>query len=154
MEQEKYKDWHILETIPLGWVVDKTAGSPIANSVFITNGKSPLKGQKRAILKINSNPIKYESKPLIIKHKVKEDLSDFVFPAKTVNQLARKKFQELLLNEIRFDLMVCEVEDWCKKQYIKELQSLLNNIDVSRKRKKVVNKDFKLQLDIFDVIPK
>ena len=51
---QKYRDWGILEKLPDGWVIDKTAGSPAPNTVFITNGKSPLKGQKRALLKVKS----------------------------------------------------------------------------------------------------
>ena len=49
---EKYKGWEIVDSIPDGWVIDKLSDSPLPNSVFITNNKSPLKGQKRAILKI------------------------------------------------------------------------------------------------------
>ncbi len=50
---EKYRYWDVLSKMPEGWVVDKTAGSPLARSVFITNGKSPISGkQKRAILRI------------------------------------------------------------------------------------------------------
>lgn len=49
----KYKDWEVVDKIPTGWVIDKTCGSPMACSVFITNNKSPLKGQKRKILKQN-----------------------------------------------------------------------------------------------------
>jgi hypothetical protein len=48
----KYRDWDILEELPQGWVIDKTAGSPVSNAVFITNGKSVLNGQKRALLKV------------------------------------------------------------------------------------------------------
>ena len=49
---EKYRDWNILEELPEGWVIDKTAGSPAPKTVFITNGKSVLNGQKRALLKV------------------------------------------------------------------------------------------------------
>ena len=49
---EKYRDWEIVDSIPDGWVIDRLSDSPLPNSVFITNNKSPLKGQKRAILKI------------------------------------------------------------------------------------------------------
>ena len=48
----KYRDWEILDELPQGWVIDKTAGSPAPNTVFITNGKSVLNGQKRALLKL------------------------------------------------------------------------------------------------------
>ena len=50
----KYRWWDILDDMPEGWVIDKTAGSPAPNTVFITNGKSPLKGQKRALLKVQA----------------------------------------------------------------------------------------------------
>ena len=49
---KEYKDWEILDSMPDGWVIDRLSDSPLPNSVFITNGKSPLKGQERAILKI------------------------------------------------------------------------------------------------------
>lgn len=129
---EKYKDWYVLDKMPEGWVIDKTAGSPYPSSVFITNGKSPLKGQKRAILKVDSNYTEKEYNS-IPKPTVKENLTvqdDYVFPAKDVNELARKKFQEQLLQEIRFDLMVCEIEGWDKSEYIKQLQTLLNSFKV------------------------
>jgi hypothetical protein len=50
------------------------------------------------------------------------------FPAKNVNELARLKFQEKLLQEIRFDLMVCEIENWDKKEYINQLKCLINSL--------------------------
>ena len=57
---EKYKYWEILKEMPEGWKIDKTSGSPLHGHEFVTNGKSPLNGQKRALLKIQienkSNP--------------------------------------------------------------------------------------------------
>ena len=133
---EKYRDWNILESLPDGWVIDKTAGSPAPNTVFITNGKSVLNGQKRALLKVNAKRDVYisknEIKEVVAKNETTEDIP---FPAKTVNTLARKKFQEKLLKEIHFDLMVCEIEGWDKKEYINELKKMLNGIDTSNKKK-------------------
>ena len=64
---KKYRDWDILESLPEGWAIDETAGSPAPNTVFITNGKSVLKGQKRALLKVKAkqdiNISKNEIKP-------------------------------------------------------------------------------------------
>jgi len=57
-----------------------------------------------------------------------------VFPAKTVNDLARLKFKEQILKEIMFDLMVCEIEGWDKKEYINELKKMLNSIDTPNKK--------------------
>ena len=141
---EKYRDWNILESLPDGWVIDNTAGTPAPNTVFITNGKSVLNGQKRALLKVNAKRDVYISKNEIKQVVEKQEATENIpFPAKTVNTLARKKFQEQLLKEIHFDLMVCEIEGWDKTEYIKELQKLLNSIDVSKKKKE--GNDFKQQ---------
>lgn len=147
---EKYRDWDILESLPDGWVIDNTAGSPAPNTVFITNGKSVLNGQKRALLKVCAKRDVFISKNDIKKEVVeKTEKVDYTpFPAKTVNTLARKKFQEQLLKEIHFDLMVCEIEGWDKTEYIKELQKLLNSIDVKKKKK---GNDFKQQ-SLFDAL--
>ena len=59
-----------------------------------------------------------------IKTETKELLNSEEIP-KTLNELARKQFQENLLKEILFDLTVCELEGWDKKEYIKELTNLL-----------------------------
>ena len=145
---EKYRDWNILESLPDGWVIDNTAGSPAPNTVFITNGKSVLNGQKRALLKVCAKRDVFISKIDIKKEVVeKTEIVDHTpFPAKTVNTLARKKFQEQLLKEIQFDLMVCEIEGWDKTEYIKELQELLNGIYVKKKKN---GSDFKQQ-SLFD----
>lgn len=56
--------------------------------------------------------------------------SDNAYPARTVNDLARLKFREQILKEILFDLMVCKLEGWSKKEYINELKSMLNGINI------------------------
>ena len=151
---EKYRDWDILKTLPDGWVIDNTAGSPAPNTVFITNGKSVLNGQKRALLKVKPKRDINTPKNEIVKNhfvdanKMVEKTEIPIFPAKTVNDLARLKFKEQLLKEIMFDLMVCEIENWDKTEYIKELQKLLNGIDVKKKKK---SNDFKQQ-SLFDAL--
>jgi hypothetical protein len=150
---EKYRDWEILEALPKDWQIDTTAGSPAPNTVFITNGKSPLKGQKRALLKVERKQeiVVEKIKPLIGLQKIhiadlpKEE--NYIFPSKTANDLARLKFKEQLLKEIMFDLMVCEVEGWDKKQYINELKNLLNGIN--NKPKKATEKS---QNDLFSCV--
>ena len=54
---EKYKYWEILKEMPEGWRIDKNSGSPLYGHEFITNGKSPINGQKRALLKIKKDII-------------------------------------------------------------------------------------------------
>ena len=138
----KYRDWDILEDLPEGWVIDKYAGSPAPNTVFITNGKSVLNGQKRALLKVQAKQDINISKNEIpkVNHFIEaneniEKTETQIFPVKTVNDLARLKFKEQLLKEIMFDLMVCEIENWDKKEYINELKKMLNGIDTSTKKK-------------------
>ena len=150
----KYRDWDILEELPQGWVIDKTAGSPAPNTVFITNGKSVLNGQKRALLKVEPKRDINIPKNEMVKNnfveidKIAGKTETTIFPAKTVNDLARLKFKEQLLKEIMVDLMVCEIENWDKKEYINELKKMLNGIDTSNNKKL----NFKSLPDLFSSV--
>ena len=144
--KNKYRDWDILEDLPDGWIIDKTAGAPAPNTVFITNGKSYWNGQKRALLRLNkkqdvniSEKETPEADHFAEASKKVEEQEITTFPTRTVNDLARLKFKEQLLKEIMFDLMVCEIENWDKKEYIKELKKMLNSIDISNKKWKKQN---------------
>jgi len=53
-----YRYWEILEAMPEGWAVDKKTGSPLGGHVFVTNRKSPLNGQKRALLRVSPPTLK------------------------------------------------------------------------------------------------
>ena len=137
----KYRWWDIVEELPEGWLIDKTAGSPAPNTVFITNGKSVFSGlQKRALLKLEAKRDINTQKNEIVKNhfvesnKMVEKNEMPIFHAKTVNDLARLKFKEQILKEIMFDLMVCEIENWDKKEYINELKKMLNEIDTTNKK--------------------
>ena len=137
-EEDSY--WDILENLPEGWTIDNTAGSPIKNTVFITNGKSVFNGQKRALLRVKSEikgntQAHTETKPNKEKEVIKS-VDVIEFPAKKVNELARKRFLEQILKEIMFDLTVCEIEGWDKKEYIKEIRKLINSFDLSNKNNK------------------
>jgi hypothetical protein len=142
----KYKEWELYNILPLGWKIDLTCGSPLFGYDFCTDGKSILNGGKRALVKSIRNGIeeakfidkKEENSDKIKEEPIKEEQKkQFVFPSKTVNNLARKKFQEQLLKEIKFDLIVCEIEGWDKKEYIKELKKLINSIDISDNKNKI-----------------
>jgi hypothetical protein len=131
--------WDILENIPKDWIIDNTVGSPIKNTVFITNGKSVFNGQKRALLRVKSKiketQVLTETKPTKEKEVI-ESVDIIEFPAKKVNELARKRFLEQILKDIMFDLTVCEIEGWDKKEYIKEIRKLINSFDLSNKNNK------------------
>lgn len=132
---EFYNGWELFGEMPEGWKIDKTAGSPLNGYEFITNGKSVISGQKRALLKIKKDDL---IKPLQTDNHLKlnivqkaEDKPKQIIDenyVKTVNDLARKKFEERLLNDIRCDLMICEIEGWNKLEYIEELKNLINSL--------------------------
>ncbi len=126
LSANKYKDWDIVDSIPDGWIIDQTAGSPLPNTVFVRENKSVLKGQKRALLIVEK--VRSDFSPKYKHVEIEKHENPVVFPAETVNSLARKKFQEKILKEIMFDLMVCEIEGWDKKEYIDELKNLINSI--------------------------
>lgn len=132
-----FRDWELFEEMPDGWKIDKTAGSPLHGYSFISDGKSIINGGKRALLRVvapqrqllleeprqaakpaNESP-QQEKKPEMVVE---------AFPARTVNELARAKFKRQLLNDILVDLTICEIEGWCKREYISELRALINSI--------------------------
>lgn len=128
--QKKYRDWNLLDTLPDGWVFDKNVGSPVCGYDFATNGKSPLKGQKRALVFVGrKRQIHQPSLPKLEEVKpqkpVQEIDGNYV---RTVNDLARKRFEQRLLADIAIDLTICEIEGWCKMEYILELRRLLASI--------------------------
>ena len=46
----------------------------------------------------------------------------------TINRLAREQMKLKLLQDIRVDLMICEIEGYDKKQYINELRDMIDTI--------------------------
>ena len=48
--------------------------------------------------------------------------------ARALNDLARHKAVVRLLNDIRMDMEICEIEGWDKNEYLNLLKQLLNSI--------------------------
>jgi hypothetical protein len=137
-----FRIWEVYEVLPLGWKIDNSCGSPLHGFDFCTNGKSILNGGKRALvrwIRKGTPRIQFveptKQSHIVETNEMVEKTEIPIFPAKTVNNLARLKFKEQLLKEIMFDLMVCEIEKWDKKEYINEIKKLLNSIDTSNKKK-------------------
>lgn len=134
MKNEIYKDWLLFDNMPKGWKLDKTCGSPLAGYLFINNGKSILNGGKRALLRVRQpqQNLCFDAPVISISETTTAaspiEKSDQPYPAKTVNALARARFKVKLLNDIRCDLMVCELEGWDKMEYINEIRRLINEI--------------------------
>lgn len=47
--------------------------------------------------------------------------------APSLNRLAREQMKLRLLQDIRTDMMVCEIEGWDKTEYLNELKELINS---------------------------
>lgn len=48
--------------------------------------------------------------------------------ADAINRLAREQMKLKLLQDIRVDLMICEIEGYDKKQYINELRDMIDTM--------------------------
>lgn len=147
MSDDSFKGWKVLQEMPEGWKLDKTVGSPLYGHVFITNGKSALNGQKRALLKIamptinsvfssavassagcNSIDMGAQcTKPL----SYDEQVSSAGF-RRSVNELARETFKLNLLRDIMCDLTICEIEGWCKTEYINQIKNMVAEIGLGK----------------------
>jgi hypothetical protein len=129
----KYKGWPIVDVMPEGWAIDKTVGSPLSGHDFITNGKSVLNGQLRALLRVKSLPSGISQltkpKPMVISEPTKhiDQVIDRDY-VKTVNDLARAKFKKKMLTDILCDMQICEIEGWCKLDYLNEIRELINSL--------------------------
>lgn len=47
--------------------------------------------------------------------------------APSLNRLAREQMKLRLMQDIRMDLVVCEIEGWDKTEYLNELKELINS---------------------------
>ena len=52
--------------------------------------------------------------------------------AKALNNLARHEMMLKLLNDIRVDLIICEIEGWDKKEYLEELKKMITALGSRR----------------------
>ncbi len=137
-----YRDWPLYEAMPDGWKLDGRTGSPLSGYSFITDGVSPIKGGKRALLLVvrpqkelfdfPPEPSKPRAAPEIPSQDSTKQHKWFVpldpASSKTVNDLARAKFKEQLLKDILVDFTICDIERWDKFEYINELKELITSI--------------------------
>lgn len=45
-----------------------------------------------------------------------------------LNRLAREQFKKRLLEDVQFDLTVCDIEGWDKAEYLMEIKRLIDGI--------------------------
>lgn len=132
-----YRDWQLMDALPAGWRFAPGVGSPLAGYAFAASG-SPLRGGRMALVRLRAPQMQLllsESEtapPAEVRQADAPSTSTaFVYDtgaARTVNELARQKFQHRLLADILVDLTICEIEGWCKREYIDELRSLINGL--------------------------
>lgn len=123
--------------MPAGWRIDKTVGSPLSGHVFVTDGRSVLHGQNRALLRMR--PTQNRAPECCPQAPASEPALQPKAPppppppeyAKTANTLARAQFKRRLMADILADLMVCEIEGWDKREYIRDLQALVSSISTN-----------------------
>lgn len=134
----EYKGFQLFDELPTGWRLDKTAGSPVCGYSFATDGKSVLRGGKRALVRVAPpQKLLFDVEVVFSKtetttprrdEKIKPTQVVDAHYARTVNDLARSKFMRKLLADILVDLTICEIEGWCKHDYINALVDLINGI--------------------------
>lgn len=142
-----FKHWNVFDQIPAGWVIDRNAGSPLHGHVFITNGKNIVSGQQIRVLA----PAPREKQPPLTPVNL-QDICPQLFPEpqldtkkhsqqideecrRVLNDLARKKVQEQLLQDILFDMNVCKLEGWDHSEYLFDLENLINGLIIDNLEK-------------------
>ena len=139
-----YKGWPLLDEMPEGWAINHAAGSPLHGYVFVTNCKSLISGERKtALLRVNKRALTEQKAidkqlPAIsvpLHESGKKKAAEYAFDKESslvLNRLARESFKRKILQDILFDLTVCEIEGWSKREYIKELKLLINGIGKTR----------------------
>lgn len=131
----KYMGWVLYDEPPEGFSIDKHTGSPLTGYDFYTNGKSILNGGVRILVKASGVPVDSmaANHPLAREFvpKSKEPKQDPMINRNVrqrVNVFARERFKVKLLQEIEFDLMVCQLEGWSMGSYVNELKQLIDDV--------------------------
>jgi hypothetical protein len=131
-----YKHWSVLDHIPDGWVVDRYAGSPLHGHVFVTNGKNLLTGQQLRALAPDPQRQPQDEASIQLPLPEPDSEPDPEPPRPvidedyrlTMNNLARKKTQEKLLQDILTDMHICKLEGWSHRDYLIELKNLIDGL--------------------------
>jgi len=146
----------IVDSIPDGWKVDKQCGSPLHGYVYINKGA--LSKRMLAPVPGYQEPAKPDE-PTVKQFSLLDAWTGFLDgtrnkgskkPAKvgidedtrrTMNNLSRLHMTERLLRDILFDLEVCRLEGWDCREYIHDLQGIVNGLVASHCDRKEVSQD-------------
>ena len=156
----------IVDSIPDGWKVDTQCGSPLHGYVYIHNGAfskrmlapcPAYQAAKDVADHVGNGNNKVE--PTVKQFSLLDAWTGFLDgtrnkgskkPAKvgidedtrrTMNNLSRLHMTERLLRDILFDLEVCRLEGWDCREYIHDLQGIVNGLVSSQCDRKEVSQD-------------
>jgi hypothetical protein len=121
---------HQFDTMPDGWRLDSTWGSPVPGYVPICDGVSRLRGGRKGLLKITQTvdaPAAQPpaQKPLKPPKKV-ETVEDAKAAAWVQNELARAQMKRRLMADLLMDLRICQLEGWPADDYVCSLKYLID----------------------------
>lgn len=120
--------------MPRGWKLDTTWGSPEHGWTPICNGKSMLNGGEKGLLRyvkkevIQNIPVLKNPIVSIVEHERNDTKVESKDVSYVLQKLARAKFKQALLQEILFDLTVCQIERWPIRPYINELKHIVDSV--------------------------
>jgi hypothetical protein len=118
------------DTIPDGWRLDSTWGSPVAGYAPICDGVSRLRGGRKGLLRV-AETADAPTFPVALSVAMKspktiETTEDAKAVAWTQNELARAQMKHRLLADLLMDLRICQLENWPADQYVSELKQLID----------------------------
>lgn len=127
---ERYKDWELFDEMPDGFRFNRYCGSPLFGYAF-ANDVSLLKGGRLILVRAEEKKIDFTpANPRVEKMQPEKETPremDENAP-RVMNLLERKRFEQQMLRDILIDLQICEIEGWCKTEYIRELRHLIGGL--------------------------
>lgn len=129
------------DEIPHGWKPIKGASTAPVGYEWISNGKSRFsKDYKIALAKERKSEKINFSQPISLVNPIKQgagkeneakiksagfQFSDEQEISEKLNRLAREEMKLYLLKDIVRDITVCKLEGWAYKEYLRELQQII-----------------------------
>lgn len=126
----RYKDWELFDEMPDGFRFNGHCGSPLFGYAF-ANDASLMRGGKLILVrvkekKVDSTPANPRVEKVQSEKEPPREMDEGV--PRAMNLLARKRFEQRMMHDILIDLQICEIEGWCKTEYIRELRHLIGGL--------------------------
>jgi hypothetical protein len=118
------------ETMPDGWRLDSSWGSPVSGYAPICDGVSRLRGGRKGLLKIAETVEEPAAQRPAQKPpetpKAVETVEDAKATAWVQNELARAQMKHRLMADLLMDLRICQLEGWPADEYVCGLKELID----------------------------